>query len=139
MKKSLILAVCAILIATSSAYAGCFNWFHPFRHRRCENVVTCPQPVVNQWVQYGVFNARFFVPCPFYGDKCKDRHDGYCDHWVYGYVDGSGWIYWQRLMPDPFHPGVTTDIEQALKDLENDVLNLFHKHHDQLVKPDTNK
>ena len=123
------------LLVIASRADGLFNWFHPFRHGNCP--VVCPQPVqpyVGVW-QAGLFNARFFVPCPFYGDKCTARHDGYCDHWVEGSVCGDGWIYWTKLVPDPFHPGVTTDVELILKDLENDVLNIFHKRHDQLVAP----
>ena len=130
MKKSLILAVALVLAAAGSTYAGCFSWFHPFRHRRCENVVVCPQPVA-QWVQYGIFKARFgeTVECPFHHTFCHS------DHWVYGYVNGDGWIYWLKEVPDPFHPGVVPDVEQVFKDLENDILNLFKRHHDRLVAP----
>ncbi len=146
-----ILALLLVFGGFAGADAG---WgFHPFRHGRscgtCQspvNVYPQPQPQQNfEWRQDGIFKARFEGVCPFDGDKCKEHHDNYCEHWVKGYItqdgyyDNSGnfhpWIYYTSLINDPLHPGIGNDIEQIWKDLENDIVNIFHKHKSRMLAP----
>lgn len=120
MRKKIIVGILGVLLVFGGFSSGrADGWFHPFKHR-------CPQPapapVVYGWSQEGIFKTQFL-----------DGHVGY----AFGFVNGDGYIYVYKEVPDPFHPGVGPDVEQIFKDLEHDILDLFKRHHDKLVAPKT--